>query len=302
MRRSRFSRPGSFGTNPVEADAWALTFGHGVAHVRPRPQPAQRRVDALDLQDRRAAGGRLRRRRGRPGLELDDDLTGLRVERERPAGQREARDEREREGGDRVREVGACRAGRRGAPCGPTSRNTGQSTEVPCHAMMAHCGCDRAPQRTRSGCGRRSRRRAPRRRTTTSRSGPSWCTRARVIGRGHNERELQQDPTAHAEVLALREAAAALGSWRVLDSTLYVTLEPCAMCAGAIVLVADPARRLRRPGPEGGRRGQRPGRARRRAPEPPARRRRAACSRTSAATCCARSSPSAAGRPARFAR
>jgi tRNA(adenine34) deaminase len=57
-----------------------------------------------------------------------------------------------------------------------------------------------------------------------------------IIGRGRNERERRADPTAHAEVLALREAAAALGSWRVLDSTLYVTLEPCAMCAGAIVL------------------------------------------------------------------
>ena len=57
-----------------------------------------------------------------------------------------------------------------------------------------------------------------------------------VIGAGHNERELRQDPTAHAEAIALRAAAAALGSWRVLDSTLYVTLEPCAMCAGAIVL------------------------------------------------------------------
>ena len=57
-----------------------------------------------------------------------------------------------------------------------------------------------------------------------------------VIGAGHNERELQQDPTAHAEVIALREAARNLGTWRILDSTLYVTLEPCAMCAGAIVL------------------------------------------------------------------
>jgi tRNA(adenine34) deaminase len=61
-----------------------------------------------------------------------------------------------------------------------------------------------------------------------------------VIGAGRNERELRQDPTAHAEVLALREAAAAVGSWRVLDSTLYVTLEPCAMCAGAIVLARVP--------------------------------------------------------------
>src|SRR5437588_1324106 len=57
-----------------------------------------------------------------------------------------------------------------------------------------------------------------------------------VIGSGHNERELRQDPTAHAEMIALRGAARALGSWRVLDSVLYVTLEPCAMCAGAIVL------------------------------------------------------------------
>jgi len=57
-----------------------------------------------------------------------------------------------------------------------------------------------------------------------------------VIGSGHNERELRTDPTAHAEMIALREAARTLGSWRVLDSVMYVTLEPCAMCAGAIVL------------------------------------------------------------------
>src|ERR671929_860632 len=61
-----------------------------------------------------------------------------------------------------------------------------------------------------------------------------------VIGAGHNERELRQDPTAHAEMLALREAARAVGSWRILDATLYVTLEPCAMCAGAIVLSRIP--------------------------------------------------------------
>ena len=60
------------------------------------------------------------------------------------------------------------------------------------------------------------------------------------IGAGHNERELRQDPTAHAEMIALRAAAAAVGSWRVLDATLYVTLEPCAMCAGAIVLARVP--------------------------------------------------------------
>jgi tRNA(adenine34) deaminase len=61
-----------------------------------------------------------------------------------------------------------------------------------------------------------------------------------VIGAGHNERELRQDPTAHAELIALREAARTLGSWRVLDAIMYVTLEPCAMCAGAIVLARVP--------------------------------------------------------------
>jgi tRNA(adenine34) deaminase len=61
-----------------------------------------------------------------------------------------------------------------------------------------------------------------------------------VIGAAHNERELRHDPTAHAELLALREAAARLESWRVLDSVLYVTLEPCTMCAGAIVLARVP--------------------------------------------------------------
>jgi tRNA(adenine34) deaminase len=57
-----------------------------------------------------------------------------------------------------------------------------------------------------------------------------------LIGAGHNERELRADPTAHAEMIAIREAARALGSWRLLDTVLYVTLEPCAMCAGAVVL------------------------------------------------------------------
>ena len=57
-----------------------------------------------------------------------------------------------------------------------------------------------------------------------------------VIGVGRNERQLRQDPTAHAEMLALREAARHLDSWRLLETVLYVTLEPCAMCAGAIVL------------------------------------------------------------------
>jgi len=61
-----------------------------------------------------------------------------------------------------------------------------------------------------------------------------------VIGAGHNERELRADPTAHAEMIALREAARVIGSWRVLESVMYVTLEPCAMCAGAIVLARLP--------------------------------------------------------------
>lgn len=56
-----------------------------------------------------------------------------------------------------------------------------------------------------------------------------------IIGSGHNLRETTQDPTAHAEMLALREAAHALGSWRLIDTSLYVTLEPCPMCAGALV-------------------------------------------------------------------
>jgi tRNA(adenine34) deaminase len=61
-----------------------------------------------------------------------------------------------------------------------------------------------------------------------------------LVAAAHNERELRQDPTAHAELIALREAARLAGSWRVLDSTIYVTLEPCAMCAGAIVLARVP--------------------------------------------------------------
>ncbi len=67
-------------------------------------------------------------------------------------------------------------------------------------------------------------------------------SRPAIIGRRHNEREAASDPTAHAEMLVLRDAAAALGSWRLEGCTLVVTLEPCAMCAGA--LVAARARRL----------------------------------------------------------
>lgn len=73
-----------------------------------------------------------------------------------------------------------------------------------------------------------------------------------VIGTGCNERERRGDPTAHAEILALREAAARAGSWRVLDATLYVTLEPCAMCAGAIVLARVPQVVFGTPDPKAG--------------------------------------------------
>lgn len=61
-----------------------------------------------------------------------------------------------------------------------------------------------------------------------------------LLGSGRNERELRQDPTAHAEILALREAAATRGDWRLEDTTLVVTLEPCVMCAGAIVAARVP--------------------------------------------------------------
>ncbi len=57
----------------------------------------------------------------------------------------------------------------------------------------------------------------------------------RIIGRGHNRRETDGDPTAHAEMIALREAATALGHWRLSECAMAVTLEPCPMCAGAIV-------------------------------------------------------------------
>ncbi|MEZ4601341.1 MAG: tRNA adenosine(34) deaminase TadA [Syntrophotaleaceae bacterium] len=62
----------------------------------------------------------------------------------------------------------------------------------------------------------------------------------RIIGRGHNLRESSNDPTTHAEMIAIREAAATLSSWRLLDCTIYVTLEPCVMCMGAIILARIP--------------------------------------------------------------
>jgi len=57
-----------------------------------------------------------------------------------------------------------------------------------------------------------------------------------IIARGHNLRETLKDPTAHAEIIAIRESASHLGRWRLNDCTIYVTLEPCAMCAGAMIL------------------------------------------------------------------
>lgn len=61
-----------------------------------------------------------------------------------------------------------------------------------------------------------------------------------VLARAHNFRETWQDPTAHAEMVAIREAATQSGSWRLTDTTLYVTIEPCAMCIGAIILARIP--------------------------------------------------------------
>ena len=61
-----------------------------------------------------------------------------------------------------------------------------------------------------------------------------------IVGRGHNLRETSNDPTTHAEMIAIRQAAEKLDSWRLLDCTLYVTLEPCVMCMGAIILARIP--------------------------------------------------------------
>ena len=66
------------------------------------------------------------------------------------------------------------------------------------------------------------------------------ATAGRIIARAHNQTELLKDPTAHAEILAITQAAAAVGDWRLTDTILYVTKEPCAMCAGAIVLARVP--------------------------------------------------------------
>ena len=73
-----------------------------------------------------------------------------------------------------------------------------------------------------------------------------------LLARAGNERELRRDPTAHAEILAIRAAAEILGGWRLPDTTLYVTLEPCAMCAGAIVLARIPTVVIGAPDPKAG--------------------------------------------------
>ncbi len=73
-----------------------------------------------------------------------------------------------------------------------------------------------------------------------------------VIARAHNRREVDRDPTGHAELLALRDAAKAIGSWRLDDCALYVTLEPCAMCAGAAILSRIPLVVFGTPDPKAG--------------------------------------------------
>jgi tRNA(adenine34) deaminase len=73
-----------------------------------------------------------------------------------------------------------------------------------------------------------------------------------ILAAAGNERELRRDPTAHAEILAIRAAAEALGGWRLPGTTLYVTLEPCAMCAGAIVLARIPEVVFGAPDPKAG--------------------------------------------------
>jgi tRNA(adenine34) deaminase len=76
--------------------------------------------------------------------------------------------------------------------------------------------------------------------------------RNQIIGRGHNLRETSLDPTSHAEMIAIRQASEALQAWRLLDCTLYVTLEPCPMCAGAIVQSRVPRVVFGTPDPKAG--------------------------------------------------
>ncbi len=76
--------------------------------------------------------------------------------------------------------------------------------------------------------------------------------RGAIIGAGRNRREAEQDPTAHAEMIAIRQAARHIGRWRLDDVTLYCTLEPCAMCAGAMVLARLPRLVYATPDPKAG--------------------------------------------------
>ena len=82
--------------------------------------------------------------------------------------------------------------------------------------------------------------------------GAALLRHGELLAAAGNERELRGDPTAHAEVLAIRAGAEALGGWRLADTTLYVTLEPCAMCAGAIVLARIPTVVFAAPDPKAG--------------------------------------------------
>ena len=74
----------------------------------------------------------------------------------------------------------------------------------------------------------------------------------RIVARSHNHRETWQDPTAHAELIVIRDAAKALGQWRLVNSTLLVTLEPCAMCLGALILARVPKLVFGATDPKGG--------------------------------------------------
>jgi hypothetical protein len=125
-------------------------------------------------------------------------------------------------------------AGSRGAP--PRSQCQGQPVNE--HEIFMRHGPGGGPQ------GREARGRG-------ARGGRRGASGAHVIGRGHNGVEHLQDPTAHAEILAIGAAANALGSWRLEDCVLYATLEPCAMCAGALVLARLPLLVFGAVGPQG---------------------------------------------------
>ena len=143
---------------------------------------------------------------------------------------------------------------------------------------------------TSSSCGSRWPRPSARSSTTTSRWAPSWCAAARSSARATTSASCSRTPAPTRRCWRSGRARRTLGSWRLLDCTLYVTLEPCAMCAGAIVLGRVPRVVYGTTDPKAGRGGQRPRRPRRAAPQPPPAGRRRACSRPSARPCCARSS------------